>query len=54
VCGHIHEAVGTYQLGNCLCYNAGSLGEPFGAVQCGIATLDDNNAMWRVDHVVLA
>jgi uncharacterized protein len=53
VCGHIHEAVGIYQLANCLCYNAGSLGEPFGAVQCGIATLDDKDPKWRIDHVVL-
>jgi len=53
VCGHIHEAVGVAQLGQCVCYNAGSLGEPFGAVQCGVATFDDATGMWQVDHVRL-
>ena len=50
VCGHIHEAVGVTQLGQCLCYNAGSLGEPFGAVQCGVATFDDDTSAWQVEH----
>ncbi len=31
VCGHIHEAPGVERLGDCLCVNAGGLGEPFGA-----------------------
>ena len=53
VCGHIHEAVGVRQVGRCVCYNAGSLGEPFGAVQCGVATFDDQAATWQVDHVIL-
>ena len=53
VCGHIHEGVGVRDLGTCLCYNAGSLGQPFGAVQCGVASFDDETATWRVDHVLL-
>jgi len=53
LCGHIHEAVGVAQLGQCVCYNAGSLGEPFGAVQCGVAAFDDATGMWQVDHVRL-
>jgi uncharacterized protein len=53
VCGHIHEAVGVSYVANCLCYNAGSLGEPFGAVQCGIATFEEDGGEWQVDHVVL-
>ena len=52
VCGHIHEGVGVRQLEHCLCYNAGSLGQPFGAVQCGVATLNETGA-WQVDHVRL-
>lgn len=36
VCGHIHEAVGSEQLNRCLCYNTGSLGQPFGKCQVGI------------------
>lgn len=50
VCGHIHEAVGVSQLGQCLSYNAGSLGEPFGAVQCGVASFDDETGVWQVEH----
>ncbi|HUQ83069.1 MAG TPA: metallophosphoesterase [Gemmatimonadaceae bacterium] len=53
VCGHIHEAVGLSSVGECLCYNAGSLGEPFGAVQCGVATFDEASTRWQVDHIVL-
>ena len=53
VCGHIHEAVGIAQLGHCLCYNAGSLGRPFGAVQCGVASFDDATGVWQVEHVRL-
>jgi uncharacterized protein len=53
VCGHIHEAVGVSQLGKCLCYNAGSLGEPFGAVQYGVASFADETGTWQVNHVRL-
>lgn len=31
VSGHIHEAPGVEWLGDCLCVNAGGLGEPYGA-----------------------
>lgn len=51
VCGHIHEAAGVTQLGHCLCYNAGSLGRPFGAAQCGVASFDDETGTWQVDHI---
>ena len=54
VCGHIHEAAGITQIGQCLCYNAGSLGEPFGAVQCGVASFDYETATWEVEHVRLS
>jgi Icc-related predicted phosphoesterase len=54
VCGHIHEAVGVKQLGQCLCYNAGSLGEPFGAVQCGVASYDEEAGVWQVEHLRLS
>ncbi len=35
VSGHIHEAHGTIRLGNCLCMNVGSLGDPYGLIQVG-------------------
>lgn len=35
LCGHIHEAAGIERLGDCLCLNAGSLGEPFARLQWG-------------------
>lgn len=54
VCGHIHEAVGVAQIGQCLCYNAGSLGRPFGAVQCGVASFDDETGTWQVEHIRLS
>lgn len=41
VCGHIHEASGFEQLGACLCFNVGALGEPFGAAQVGFVRIDD-------------
>jgi Icc-related predicted phosphoesterase len=44
VCGHIHEAVGIERLGECLCLNAGSLGEPHGRLQWGILE-------WKEDGV---
>ena len=53
VCGHIHEAAGVRQLEQCLCYNAGSLGQPFGAVQCGVASFDEEAGAWQVEHVRL-
>jgi Icc-related predicted phosphoesterase len=53
VCGHIHEAAGVEQLGDCLCYNAGSLGEPFGQTQVGIAERPDPALPWTVRHFLL-
>ena len=35
MCGHIHEASGTAWVGDCLCLNAGGLGEPHGAARIG-------------------
>ncbi len=35
VSGHIHEAHGTIRIGNCLCMNVGSLGDPYGLIQVG-------------------
>ena len=35
VCGHIHEAGGVEQLGECLMLNAGALGRPYGRPQLG-------------------
>jgi len=40
VCGHIHEAAGATQLGQCLCLNAGGLGRPFGKTQVGYIVRD--------------
>lgn len=39
-CGHIHESPGVERLGDCLCVNAGGLGEPFGAAQVAFLTRD--------------
>lgn len=36
VCGHIHESAGSQWLGDCLCLNAGGLGEPHGAARLGL------------------
>ena len=44
VCGHIHEAAGIERLGQCLCMNAGSLGEPYARLQCGFL-------LWRGGRV---
>ncbi len=35
VCGHIHEAYGIERIGDCLCLNVGSLGDPYGSIQVG-------------------
>lgn len=50
VCGHIHESSGVDTVGNCLCYNTGSLGEPFGKAQLGIAERDNSTRQWTVNH----
>lgn len=44
VCGHIHEAPGVEWLGDCLCVNAGGLGEPFGAPR--VAFLEGLDRAW--------
>lgn len=43
VCGHIHEAGGVEQIGECLCLNVGSLGDPYGMIQVGLVTY----SRWR-------
>lgn len=46
-CGHIHEAPGVHRVGDCLCLNAGGLGEPFGRAQVGF--LRGVDAVWHED-----
>lgn len=41
VCGHIHEASGAVVLDECLCVNAGGLGNPFGAARVVTVEVDD-------------
>ncbi len=41
VCGHIHEAAGSEQIGDCLCLNAGAMGHPFGRAQVGWLIRDE-------------
>jgi uncharacterized protein len=41
VCGHIHEAPGVEVLDGKPCYNAGSLGAPFGRVQYGLVEVEE-------------
>lgn len=48
VCGHIHEAAGVERLGDCLCLNAGALGEPYPAPQLGLVRSD--GGVWSVEH----
>jgi Icc-related predicted phosphoesterase len=52
VCGHIHEAVGFAFVGGKLCYNAGTLGEPFGRLQVGILTFE-RGGRTSIEHHVL-
>lgn len=52
VCGHIHEAAGAQVVGDTLCYNAGSLGAPRGALQAGLLVREPGGA-WRVRHRML-
>jgi hypothetical protein len=40
VCGHIHESPGAVQIGSCLCFNVGGLGEPWGRAQVGFVEWD--------------
>lgn len=54
VCGHIHESAGTERLGDCLCYNAGSLGGVFGRLQAGVLRIDPSRGRSEVRHWVRA
>jgi uncharacterized protein len=45
VCGHIHEAAGSVQLGRCLCLNAGSLGGMNANPKVGFVKRDEG---WEV------
>ncbi len=47
ICGHIHEAAGVDRVGECLCLNAGSLGEPYARLQIGMIE-------WSEDRVTVA
>lgn len=42
VCGHIHEAYGVEQIGQCLCLNAGALGAPWASPQLGFVVSRDH------------
>lgn len=44
VCGHIHESPGVIQINDCLCLNAGGLGEPFGSARVGF--VEDLDHVW--------
>ena len=50
VCGHIHEARGAQTLGRCLCYNAGSLGEPHGRLEVGLLEIDSRDGSVQLTH----
>lgn len=50
VCGHIHEAVGAQTIGRCLCYNTGSLGDPYGKLQMGLLEIDSQTGAVTVTH----
>jgi len=47
VCGHIHESPGVVMLNDCLCLNAGGLGEPWGSARVGF--LEDLDRGWVED-----
>lgn len=52
VCGHIHESPGVERVGRCLCYNAGSLGAPYGRLQAGLLEMEPGTGAARVRHFV--
>lgn len=52
VCGHIHESAGAERIGDCLCYNAGSLGGVAGRLQAGTLRIDRSAAHAEVRHWV--
>ncbi len=53
VCGHIHESPGAIWLGECLCVNAGALGEPFGRAQVAFVRWDGPDTRPSAIHDVL-
>jgi Icc-related predicted phosphoesterase len=53
VCGHIHEAPGSEQIGRCLCLNVGGLGAPFGLAQVGFVRRSSAGE-WSCTHEDLA
>lgn len=52
LCGHIHESAGVERVEGCLCYNAGSLGAPFGRLQAGLLEMDPGTGRARARHFV--
>lgn len=52
VCGHIHESPGVERVEGCLCYNAGSLGAPFGRLQAGLVEMIPGTGRARARHFV--
>lgn len=49
VCGHIHESPGVCRIGDCLCFNAGALGAPFGGVLYGMIRWERTPSVELVD-----
>ncbi|MGE0434368.1 MAG: metallophosphoesterase, partial [Planctomycetota bacterium] len=50
LCGHIHEAFGTERIRNCFGYNAGSLGNPYGATRIGMLDWDAQRGRVTITH----
>lgn len=50
VCGHIHEAPGLMQLGDCLVMNVGGLGEPHGRAQVGYLGGSDEALLYDLER----
>jgi len=53
ISGHIHESVNVQRINNRLCYNAGSLGPPYGRTQYGIIERNTDLDLWIIKHYVL-
>lgn len=55
VCGHIHESAGACVLGDCLCFNVGALGEPYGRACVGRLDRHDHDGVttWAAQVVEL-
>lgn len=52
LCGHIHESPGVERVEGCLCYNAGSLGAPYGRLQAGLLEMHPGTGRARARHFV--